>query len=194
LSKAEPRRISRVLLALVVLLPSASLGCWEQWSNDWFPQMKRQPAVQAFEELLHRGRLEAFLPPEGTVPIDGGEAPISNQIDAAADHLVNPRPMSLESLETGRAWFGRICITCHGPQGLGDGTVSVTGGILGPFAAVLPIGGPGSIARVRSDGHIYTTIRYGRRRMPSHRRIPSQDRWDVVNYIRYLNQQRGIAP
>jgi hypothetical protein len=193
LSRPEARKISRALLALAVLLPSGSLGCWEQWSNDWFPQMKRQPAVQAFEEVLHQGRLEAFLPPEGTVPIDGGEAPVSNEIDAAADHLVNPHPMSLASLENGRLWFERICITCHGPQGLGDGPVSVMGELLGPFAAVLPIGGPGSIARVRSDGHIYTTIRYGRRRMPSYGRIPQQDRWDIVNYIRYINQQGGIA-
>jgi len=46
---------------------------------------------------------------------------------------------------------------------------------------------------VRSDGHIYTTIRYGRRRMPSYQRIPSLDRWDIVNFIRYLNEQKGIA-
>jgi len=47
---------------------------------------------------------------------------------------------------------------------------------------------------VRSEGHIYTTIRYGRRRMPSYWRIPSQDRWDIVNYIRYLGGQGGVVP
>jgi hypothetical protein len=194
LSRAEARRTARALAALAALLAGGALGCWEQWSNDWFPQMKRQPAVQPFEEVLHRGRLEAFLPPEGSVPIDGGEAAVSTEIETAADHLVNPRPMSLESLENGRRWFERTCITCHGPQGLADGPVSVMGEILGPFAAVLPIGGPGSIARVRSDGHIYTTSRYGRRRMPSYHWIPSSDRWDVVNYIRYLNEQKEISP
>ena len=50
------------------------------------------------------------------------------------------------------------------------------------------IAGPASIARIRPDGHIYNTIRYGRRRMPSYRRIPSQDRWDIVNYVKYMNQ------
>ena len=63
----------------------------------------------------------------------------------------------------------------------------------GPFAAVLPVAGPAGIVRARSDGHIYTTIRYGRRRMPAYQRIPSQDRWDIVNYLRYLNGQRGVA-
>jgi hypothetical protein len=29
--------------------------------------------------------------------------------------------------------------------------------------------------------------------MPSYQRIPSGDRWDIVNYVRYLNGQRGFA-
>ena len=50
-----------------------------------------------------------------------------------------------------------------------------------------------SIARIRSDGHIYTTIRYGRRRMPGYNRIQSDDRWDIVNYLRYLeNPNRSM--
>jgi hypothetical protein len=64
----------------------------------------------------------------------------------------------------------------------------MTGAIAGPFAGVLPIAGPASIARIRSEGHIYNTIRYGRRRMPAYTRIPSQDRWDIVNYLKYINQ------
>jgi mono/diheme cytochrome c family protein len=194
LSSRSVRTIRTSLLGvLFTLLLTGSLGCWEQWSNDWFPQMKWQPAVQAFESTLHRGRVEPFLPPEGTVPIDGGEAPMPLEDEAAADVLVNPQPMSLESLENGRQQFTRFCSTCHGLGGAGDGPVSMVGDIMGPLGGVLPLTGPASIARVRSDGHIYTTIRYGRRRMPSYNRIPSGDRWDVVNYIRYLNRQREVA-
>ena len=29
--------------------------------------------------------------------------------------------------------------------------------------------------------------------MPSYQRIQAQDRWDIVNYVRYLNGPRGIA-
>ncbi len=188
-------RVSRHLLLLALLVPTGSLGCWEQWSNDWFPQMKQQPSVRAFEALRHEGRLEAFLPPEGTVPIDGGEAPVSNVIDAASDHLVNPRPTSLASLENGRAKFQVFCLPCHGPGGLADGPVSMVGSILGPIVAVLPIAGPASLAKLRSDGHVYTTIRYGRRRMPGYGRIPPRDRWDIVNYLRLLNGQvEGVQP
>ncbi len=187
------RKLGRMAFALVVSALSGTLGCWEQWSNDWFPQMKWQPAVQAFERTMHAGNVDPFMPPDGTVPTQGWEAPIAPDDDAAANALVNPRPMSLDSLQNGQAKFQRYCQPCHGASGRGDGLVSMTGPLQGPIAAVLPIAGPGSIARVRSDGHIYTTIRYGRRRMPNYWRIEPEDRWDIVNWLRYLDGQKGVG-
>jgi mono/diheme cytochrome c family protein len=116
---------------------------------------------------------------------------VSNVIDAASDVLVNPRPANFASIENGRVQYERFCATCHGLGGLGDGPVSVTGEIIGPLAGVLALAGPMSIARIRSDGHIYTTIRYGRRRMPNYNRIQPDDRWDIVNYLRYLGNPNG---
>ena len=58
---------------------------------------------------------------------------------------------------------------------------------------MLPLAGPASITKVRSDGHLYSTIRYGRRRMPSYQRIASDDRWDIVNYLRYMDDQKGVG-
>lgn len=192
-SRRTTFRLSRSLFTLVALALTSMVGCWEQWSNDWFPQMKWQKAVQAYEEVTHGNQRQGFIPPEGTVPIDGGEAPISNIIDAASDVLVNPRPANLDSIENGRLQYERFCSTCHGMTGLGDGPVSMTGEINGPLAGVLAIAGPASIARIRSDGHIYTTIRYGRRRMPGYNRIQPDDRWDIVNYLRYLeNPNRSM--
>jgi len=181
----------RSLIALVCLIGLTSVGCWEQWSVDWFPQMKWQKTVQAYERVGFEGQVEGYSPPEGTVPIDGGEAAVSNVIDSASDGLVNPRPANLDSLANGKVLFERYCSTCHGMKGLGDGPVSMTGSTNGPLAGVLAVAGPASIARVRSDGHIYTTIRYGRRRMPNYSRIPSSDRWDIVNYVRYINNPGG---
>jgi len=193
LSSRKTQRLSRSLFVLVALSLTSMVGCWEQWSNDWFPQMKWQKAIQAFEEVTHAGQQEGFMPPEGSVPIDGGEAPVSNVIDAASDVLVNPHPVKFQSIENGRLQYGRFCAPCHGLEGLGDGSVSVTGEINGPLAGVLALAGPTSIARIRSDGHIYTTIRYGRRRMPNYNRIQSDDRWDIVNYLRYLeNPDRSL--
>jgi len=170
------------------------VGCWEQWSDTWFPQMKRQKAVQAFETVELGGRVAGLTPPEGTVPVSATFPPAMDPNDnAAQDALANPRPMTLASLENGRALYARYCSTCHGERGAGDGPVSMMSALRGPFGGVLAIGGPASIAKIRSDGHLYSTIRYGRRRMPSYQRIPSDDRWDVVNYLRYLNDQKELG-
>ncbi len=171
MSSRRPVRFARTFFLLVALLLTGSVGCWEQWSNDWFPQMKWQPAIQAFERVEWQGRLEGFLPPEGTVPITGGEADNSKMTDAEAASLVNPQPRSLASIQNGKAQYETFCATCHGMSGLGDGPVSMTGEIAGPFIGVLPIAGPASVAKVRRDGHVYNRIRCGRRRMVASRRI-----------------------
>ena len=186
-------RVSRSCFVLTAFALVFSMGCWEQWSETWFPQMKWQRAVQAYERVGLDGRVEGFLPPEGTVPVTGAAPPAQDPMDAAAqDALVNPRPATLASLENGRLLYARYCTTCHGDTGLGDGPVSAMGPLRGPFVGVLAIGGPASLVPTRTDGHLYATIRYGRRRMPGYQRIPSQDRWDIVNYLRYLNGQKGI--
>jgi mono/diheme cytochrome c family protein len=175
------RRSALALLAACSL--AGASGCWEQLDGgQWFPQMKQQPAVQAFEEVRYQGRVEPFTPPEGSVPIDGGEAPVSNVVDAESDVLSNPVAADLRSLENGRALYETNCAVCHGKTGLADGPVAPV------FAGVLPLVG---VVKARSDGHIYTTIRYGRRRMPGYGRIPAEDRWDIVNYVRYLDQKGG---
>ena len=76
---------------------------------------------------------------------------------------------------------------------MGDGPVSMTGEIMGPFAGVFPLVGTTTI---RSDGYIFNVIRIGNGgalgfRMPSYHRVPPVDRWDLVNYVRYLDQKKG---
>ena len=194
MSKRRALRLSRSFFAGTALLLTTTVGCWEQWSDTWFPQMKRQKAVQAFEEVLYTGSVDALSPPEGTIPAGSTIPPEMDPNDnAAQDALANPHPMSLASLENGRTLFNRYCAACHGAGGLGDGPVSLMSKQRGPFAGVMAIAGPASVAKARSDGHIYSTIRYGRRRMPSYHRIPSDDRWDIVNFVRYLNDPTRFA-
>jgi len=194
LSRRSALRLSRSFFAGTALLLTTTVGCWEQWSDSWFPQMKRQKAVQAFEEVLYTGSVDALTPPDGTLPVGSTTPPAMDPNDnAAQDALQNPRPMSLASLENGRTLFNRYCATCHGAGGLGDGPVSLMSKQRGPFAGVMAIAGPASVAKARSDGHVYSTIRYGRRRMPSYHRISSDDRWDIVNFVRYLNDPTRFA-
>lgn len=192
-----PRRTPRSLLAALLLATSALPGCWEQVSVEWFPQMKRQLAVQAFETLESipgSTRIEGLVPPDGTVPVGWADVvdPATLAVDAQ-EALVNPRKPTLESLARGKQIFETTCYACHGLTGGGDGPIASP---RGPIAGVLPIG-PGpmgfSLAPTLTDGHIYTTISIGRGRMPAYRRIAPSDRWDVVNYIRDLNGQLGGA-
>jgi mono/diheme cytochrome c family protein len=176
------------------LFLSMSFGCWEQIDDGkWFPQMKRQIPVQAFELNTFPGQSQGFRPPEGTVPVTWGSVPdVASMAMADQDKLENPVAPNFASLKRGEVHFNRYCVTCHGPEGLGDGPLAGPPfGTDGPFGMVLPIGGPSSMSKLFSDGHIYTTISLGRGRMPNYKRIPPSERWDLVNFIRDLNGQGG---
>jgi hypothetical protein len=185
----------RPLTVLVLLFVAVSFGCWEQMDGGkWFPQMKRQPAIQAFEEVTWRDQMQGFTPPDGTVPVGSSGLPDLRSMDLATqDALQNPAPATLASLKKGEEVFGHYCAACHGPLGMGDGPVAAASPFsptnTGPFPLILPINGPVSMARVFSDGHIYSTISLGRGRMPNYNRIPAMERWDIVNYLREINGQ-----
>ncbi len=182
----------RVLVVLVLVLLCGGVGCWEQWSESWFPQMKWQKAVQAFERVQYQDRVDPFSPPEGTVAIDA-ERPAVGQYDPLADGILNPtEPSDFRSLVRGEEMYTTYCTPCHGAWGLGDGPVSAAGPQRGPLAGVFPL----LTAAGRSDGYIYNLIRGGGLRMPGYQRIPSEDRWHIVNYVRHLQRevQSGRAP
>jgi mono/diheme cytochrome c family protein len=75
------------------------------------------------------------------------------------------------------------CVTCHGPNGKGDG----------PAAAALPPPKPAdwTSAKVASetDGEIFWKISNGRGAMPPWKHLPDKDRWEIVNYIRTLQKK-----
>lgn len=189
LKASSSKRFAATLL--MVLL--GSTGCWEQVSVEWFPQMKWQAAVQAFELNPYQDRDSLFAPPDGTVPVGWGDVAKPGLLALGEQEaLVNPQKATLQSLKNGERLFNVNCKACHGPTGAGDGPIAAPNG---PIAGVLPIG-PGSplgfnLAAALSDGHIYTTISLGRGRMPNYRRISPEGRWDVVNYLRDLDGQGG---
>jgi len=187
------KSFSKPFMGLMLLALIGAPGCWEQASVEWWPQMKWQPAVQAFELNPYQDRINLFAPPEGTVPVGWGDIVDPSTLSPGdQETIVNPSPATLESLKNGQALFNVNCAACHGPTGGGDGPIAAPNG---PIAGVLPIG-PGSpmgfsLAPALTDGHIYSTISLGRGRMPNYRRISPEGRWDVVNYIRDLNGQGG---
>lgn len=176
------------VLAAVALV--FGTGCWENWAPVWFPMMKRQPAVQAYEETGLPAGPGGLMPAEGSVPVDGGEAPMG-RYDPAADALENPFPRDdLRSLANGRVQYESYCQPCHGATGMAEGPVAKV------FVGVFPLVG---LTTSRSDGYIYNVIRNGAGgqaglRMPDYRRIAPDDRWDIVNYVRYLDRLGGRPP
>jgi len=194
LSRREDIR-SRSMAVLVALLMGASFGCWEQIDDgNWFPQMKRQPAIQAFELVKYDDQGQGFLPPEGTVPIGWESVPeLASMSVAEQDALPNPVPANTASLTRGAELFDRYCVACHGAAGGGNGTVAGPPFGTGPFGFVWPIAGPTSMVKALSAGHMYTTISRGsvNGRMPSYQRIEPEDRWNLVNYLRDLNGLGG---
>ena len=166
----------------------ATTGCWEQWSENWFPQMKWQKAVQAFERVEWNGQVEGFLPPEGSVPVNAAPPEYGRLDLAGLAELRNPtNPSNIDSIARGQELFRVYCTVCHGERGAGDGPLTDVGPKQGPFTGVAAI----HAASAKSDGYIYNLIRVGNGgqfgyRMPSYKRIPDMDRWHLVNYVRHL--------
>lgn len=131
--------------------------------------------------------------PALSVPLEspaGTWEPAVERTEAAlrawGDTLTNPLGMEEEVLLTGARDFQTYCAVCHGASATGDGPLVGQGRL--PFATNLLL----PATEQRTDGYIYAVIRVGRGLMPSYQRIPSRERWAVVNYIRHL--QRGGEP
>ncbi len=147
---------------------------------DWFPTMRRQPSVKPYEE--------APRPPvPGTLPL-AAEPPMSLvEADRAA---LNPTPPTEASLARGKEVYDIFCTVCHGPEGSGGGNVATPTG----FPAGLIPDLTTDRARKLSDGYLFGIIGNGRGLMPSYRRIPLAERWDLVNYVRGLQRQATAGP
>lgn len=167
---------SRMILGSVVVIGLLlTAGCTQEMAN--------QPRVDVMEPAAFE-----FLTPGNRTPVPGTIArgqswevtPVSSGRDG--DQLVAriPVPVTPELLKQGQHQFGIFCKHCHGPAGNGDGLVVQRG---------FPAPPSYHIDRLRNvpDGHLYITIKDGLGRMPRFgHRIPMEDRWALVAYIRAL--------
>jgi mono/diheme cytochrome c family protein len=151
-----------------------------------------------FSTMRHQRSIKPYAMPRPTVP---GTVPVSgSEVDSigldpggrttTADRQINPRARTSESLNRGKGEYETFCLVCHGETGQGDGPISSTVG--GPFVGVRSLVSD-TIAR-RSDGYLYAVLIHapsmGRGLMPVYGdKILATDRWDVVNYMRFLQQQ-----
>lgn len=137
------------------------------WSRD----MKDQPSIKP-QEAPRR-------PPAGTVPRDGWERPMTRE--EMGKTLANPVPATQQSVENGRHLFEIYCALCHGTDARGMGPVAVK--FIPPPDLTLPF------FAQKTDGFIYGTIRNGGAIMPAHGTVLApKERWDIVNFLRSLQQ------
>jgi mono/diheme cytochrome c family protein len=97
----------------------------------------------------------------------------------AAANRPNPVPVNATTIELGRKLYVANCLTCHGPEGHGDG----------PGAAALEKKPANLGKRIKEtgekDGELFWKISEGRAPMVTWRtQLTETQRWELVNYIR----------
>lgn len=180
--------------ATALLLPLALTACDPK---DWITDFKQQPSVgtwQKFSMDAAKGDSVAFRGmPQGSVPTTGvtvaqwevSYQPMPATVDSMS-RLDNPVEADARSIANGHRLYQVNCAVCHGDLGDGRGKVAEVSGI----AFVPPINGAATAAR--SDGYLFGMLRNGRGLMASFNRIPEQERWDLVNYIRGLQGSYAV--
>ncbi|CAG0976939.1 MAG: cytochrome c [Bacteroidetes bacterium] len=98
----------------------------------------------------------------------------------SADKVANSIPADQASINAGKHLFNKLCWTCHGQTGKGDGPASNN---LNPK--------PADFSTVefneQTDGAIFWKISEGRGAMASYKTSLSiKQRWQLVNYLRTL--------
>ena len=98
------------------------------------------------------------------------------------DSMQNPYADEKEDLmDVGKSLYSKHCKSCHGTEGLGDGTKAEE---LDTF--------PGDFStkefQAQTDGALFYKLTEGRDEMPEFtKKIPEEeDRWMIVNYMRTL--------
>ncbi|MGD2109164.1 MAG: cytochrome c [Phycisphaerae bacterium] len=180
-----------LVLAFVIPLAMVALPFIE-----FFNGMAAQPKAKSqmtYGRTYDASLLVERLPVEGTIP--RGYYPyafdhMENTIEAAkevGEELENPVPVTMASLQRGRALFDVYCLVCHGPRGEGNGPV------IGPERFPAPPSLHTKDAQGYADGTLFHVITKGIGKMPSYAvKLEPEERWMVVHYIRAL--QRSMDP
>ena len=148
--------------------------------------MMEQPAIKAQRgDDFFKDNISSLVPPDHTQPL--GFVPYKWGTDVAAAEKENKNPlagdMSPEVLLVGQKYFNTNCMACHGQAAHGDGPVSKKYPL--PIPAL-------TTDKIRGwpDAHIFHVITMGQGTMgPYASHVPQQYRWQVVNYVRFLQQQ-----
>ena len=187
-----------MLKIAATVLVIAAVGAWAGATmNHGCQDIRTSFTKLEYAPVRDMRRSVALMPNKGTmrppdslsVPISGREALpdmamlISNRAAVAAKY-VDSTAADDSSLARGQRMFNRLCVPCHGAQMQGNGPVAAR---FMPPPDLL-----GATTRGRTDGYIYTYIRFGGAIMPKYGHALTQGQtWDVIHYLR---QQQKVSP
>lgn len=186
-TKAATPSLTATLLVLSALTVVGCTGGKDKTNIEIIQDMMDQQPVKAqeYDDFFEDKAGGARVPPEHTKPIGFKEYRYAKDLNGAAAQK-NPFAgnSSDEVLLTGQKFYETNCMVCHGQKLKGDG----------PVAEKMPLRPPAlDTAKIRgwTDGQIYHVITIGQGVMgPYASHIPQKYRWQVVNYIRYLQQNQ----
>jgi len=154
----------------------------------WDVDMADSQAVKGYE-----GSLQGL--PDGVVAQDRVVSPRKHAPNFVrgseeGEALTPPMPANEQVLATGETMFKTYCAPCHG-DGVKLGPVAQPG----RYPGVVSLGGAAGVAKARSDGWIYLTIRNGGAIMPYYSWAMTDDEiWATVHYIRTMPDAKYIPP
>ncbi len=158
-------------LALAIAALLALAGCKR---DDMYTQDKR---ANWDRDAFFRDQSSMRPPVAGTVA--------RNPTDP---DVPEPKTITVAMLDRGRQRYNIFCANCHGQSGDGNGMITMRG-----FPRAQPLYSA-ELKRAPAQ-HFYDVITNGQGSMYSFAsRVPSNDRWMVVAYIRALQASQGNDP
>ena len=95
--------------------------------------------------------------------------------------MKNPVAINPANVTLGAALYKKNCASCHGKIGLGDGPKART-------LATFPGDFSGAAYQSQTDGEHFYKTKTGRGDMPSYSKLPDEDLWTMVVYMRTLKK------
>ena len=178
----------KTLIASAALVGLAGLST-TAFGLPWDVDMSDSQAVRGYEQEIQglpQGTVQqaSMLSPRTYAPnyVRGSEQ---------GEALHPPMAATPEVLATGETMYKTYCSPCHGSDGVKLGPVAQPG----RYPGVVALAGANGVAKNRSDGWIYLTIRNGGAIMPYYGWAMSDTEiWSTVHYIRTLSNAKYMPP
>jgi mono/diheme cytochrome c family protein len=185
------RLVLGVLAGAVLVLVGSACASTNTYPIDFFSEMHYQKSFRSQEP-------PTLDIPAGVVPITGGEPQYT--MEEARD-LQNPFANDPQAAARGQQLFQLHCVACHGPNGDGNGLMVAYWKAVQGAVPPTNLKDPAIVAR--TDGELYWILTNGYTSPENQAQYPGgltnmpafgklltpEQRWELVSYMRELQQQ-----